>query len=235
MIKHKQTKFIHQINNLMNKIISTEMDIDLTCCRSISQANLDIVNQVNELNWHFNQWTQHKNTFQDEQKQKAKRIYAWSGYFKAVAALLRTINPHTVICSIKPMVPPCDRYFYELLTTHLKHDYTSVPPKTTPFNTHLTQFMRQWTQQEGITVKIEGKEYLEAIDHAHDSTINLFLPSHRSPIPDAMLMSHLDLPHFILFGNPAMFAVPEKMQYWLSWIPETIRDSLGINPENLKQ
>jgi hypothetical protein len=66
--------------------------------------------------------------------------------------------------------------------------------------------------------------------------VNLFLPSHRSPIPDALVLGHFDLPHYILFGNPSMFAsVPEKLKKIIASLPEfipvgRIRDEENMTP-----
>ena len=165
------------------------------------------------------------NTFQEtaEQKQKAKRIYSWSNYYKAVTALLIYFNKPVLI--VEPMDPPWNLNSIKLLTTIFNNDYTTSQINTTQFTAKLSEYLRQWAISLDITVNVEGKENLESLYHDQTQApiVNLFLPSHRSPIPDAILMGHLDLPHYIVCGNPAMFnGMPDRLKRRLASIPEFV-------------
>lgn len=70
-------------------------------------------------------------------------------------------------------------------------------------------FFKGLTDIQGYQVKVEGRDNLRDIPLngvSGKKVVNLFLPTHRHPMVDAMVMSHLDLPHFLIFANPKAFA-----------------------------
>ena len=177
------------------------------------------------MNSQFNKWIECGNTFQADtnQKQRSERVYAWSNYFKAVTILLTSLEK--TISSVKPMHPSIDLDFFKMLSTLYNNNYLTTQINTTPFTTKLSYCLRLWAQKEGITINIKGSENIRDVNHALTQIpkVNLFLPSHRSPIPDALVMGHIDLPHYILFGNPAMFAAcPDTLKKLIASVPEFI-------------
>lgn len=213
LIKCKQLSFLTYVNNCVNKLILEK------------NSNIDISREKNELNLQFVKWIENGNTFQinNDQKQKAERIYSWSGYFKAVRDLLIALGETIYI--VKPMFPSLNYNNFKLLYTLVNNNYYSTQINTTPFTTKLCECLRLWAIEEDIIVKVEGEENLKSIYHNQTQipVVNLFLPSHRSPIPDALVLGYLNLPHCILCGNPAMFAgVPEKLKIMIASVPEFI-------------
>jgi len=237
MIKCKHIYFLNYVNKLVNKLI-LKNNVDVSCyvpflTSSINTA--DLTNKIREMTKHFNTWIENGNTFDEntEQKQKAVRVYAWSNYFKSVFAVLNTLEYS--VRTLTPMYPSMI-LIVKLLTTIYNNNYSTVQPNTTPFTTKLSECLREWAEQEGITVNVIEKEHLNFICHeqTQTKTVNLFLPSHRSAIPDALVMGHLDLPHYILFGNPAMFgSVPETLKTLIASVPEFISVGKIKNNDNM--
>lgn len=191
-IKYKQTFFLEIIQAYVLNIIALNVE------------KLSLIDKhINELGTQFKKWMDHRDTFQEysDQKSKADRIYSHSSYFKAVAALMTAIGQ-------PPRIPKPISYSFnftglQLLTTIPGNNYSSVQENTTPFTTNLSEYLKSLAIKEGITVKLEGQENLKYIylnDNEHN-VVNLFLPSHRSPVPDAMVLGYLGLPHYILFAN----------------------------------
>lgn len=204
-IKNKLVHFINLVNNYVNKHLCQFLDIDIQCYQT--RFELDICNQIMELNNQFNKWMKYKDTFKEdsEQKQKANRVYAFGNYFKAIANLLTTLgNPPDIP---KTMSLPWNFTMLGLLGTLADNAYNYEGGNTTPFTSKLSELLKSWAQTEGITVKIEGKENIKyiSLNNNKHNIINLFCPSHRSPIPDAMLLGHLNLPHYILCANLGSF------------------------------
>jgi hypothetical protein len=95
----------------------------------------------------------------------------------------------------------------------------------TPFTSKLSEWLRSWANQEGITINVQNLENIEYIstNKSQNNIVNLFLPSHRSPIPDAMLVGHLNLPHYILFANLGSFLADHQLlAQQVSLLPEVI-------------
>jgi hypothetical protein len=77
---------------------------------------------------------------------------------------------------------------------------------STPFNSKggITGLFKGLKDIQGRQVIVTGRENLERIPLngiPGKKIANLFLPAHRHDISDAILMSSLDLPHFLLFAN----------------------------------
>lgn len=239
-IKIKQFEFLDYVHrrviNLVtiyekNCMLSDKVNNDcyIPLLSKSTSDNSILIDKKNEVNVLYNKWIEHSNTFQEDsnQKQRAERIYTWSNYFRAVATLLNSLGK--TLPTIKPMYPSWSLDNLDLLssvlTTLYNNNYFTAKINTTPFTTELSHCLKLWAQQEGVIVNIESAENISLIHHDVTQTpiVNMFLPSHRSPIPDALLMGHLDLPHYILFGNPNMFAsCPDMLKNMIVNIPEFI-------------
>jgi len=223
MIMRKQYIFLNCMNNYINDNLHKLLqDWEIPNC-GMTQYDPIVYNQINEINTQFNKWMKHKNTFHGnvDPKKKANRVYSFGTYFKTIATLLTTLGkpPKTPIS----MSPPWNFTSLELLGTLYGNNYPEE--NQTPFTTNLSKCLKLWAQNEGIVVNVQGKENLINIylnDNQHN-TVNLFLPSHRSPIPDAMVMGHFDLPHYILFANVAsFFSDYKRMSETITSLPEVI-------------
>ena len=210
---------INCVNNFLNDNLQNFIqNIDTDHCGSTSIFDPVVYNQITEINVQYNKWMAHMNTFHEnaDQKKKANRVYSFGGYFKAIAALMTELkNPSTSTTTMSPSLNLNNlELFGTLMSTRLSAFFGDSQPEEnqTPFTTKLNECLQEWSRLEGITVNIEGKENLELI-HLHDNqhnVVNLFLPSHRSPIPDAMVLGHLNLPHYILFANVSSFLSSHK-------------------------
>ena len=211
MIMRKQYIFLNCMNNYINDNLHKLLqDWEIPNC-GMTQYDPIVYNQITEINTQFNKWMKHKNTFHGnaDPKKKANRVYSFGTYFKTITILLTTLGnpPKPPI----PLSPPWNFTSLELLGTLYGGDYPKE--NQTPFTTKLSECLKLWAQKEGIVVNVQGKENLKYIylnDNQHN-TVNLFLPSHRSPLPDAMVLGHFDLPHYILFANVASFFSDYKL------------------------
>ena len=225
VVKYKQTYFIQIVHAAILNFLAKNMD----------HNNLSLIDdKINELGTQLKKWMHHKDTFQESigQQQKANRIYSYSAYFKAVAALKTALGKPPNLP--KPISYSFNYAGFQVLNTLFN---SSIQENSTPFTLKLNEYFQSLALQEGITVKLLGQENLKYV-HLNDNEhniVNLFLPSHRSPVPDAIVLGHLNLPHYILFANlgstiPDYKFISEK----ISLLPEVISIGRIKNNDNMK-
>lgn len=230
--KNKQIRFINYINTNVNIIFNTynNRNPDVQC--RICSSGPDINALHKKLKEHYDKWFNTNDTFSSDSDQKARstRIYAWSDYFKAVYNLLKAIHK---LSQQPKSIDPSPKHILSVMSQLYNNTYSTAQQNTTPFTTTLSECAKLWTIEEGITINILGQENLYNIYHdiTQVPTVNLFMPSHRSPIPDLFMMAHLNLPHYILFGNPAMFKFPEFITTHFPSIPYSLKESVSSIPE----
>jgi hypothetical protein len=220
MVKMKEFHFLNYIQNILKEHLAEN---------PILGSNPNVIKQLEEINTQYNTWINLGSTFSENTDQKARggRTYAWNNYFKAVPALLTLLKFKLNIT--QPMFPSWDILLDFFTDTFLKNNYSDIKSNPTPFTKKLAECSKRWAQHEGIRIQVEGKENLGLIPSECTQTprVNLFVPSHRYPTPDILLLGdlieHLGLPHCIIFGNPKMFAnIPDLFKRQIAFLPDFI-------------
>ena len=98
---------------------------------------------------------------------------------------------------------------------------------TTPLTSELGMpaAFKSLAAMKGYRVHVRGQEILKSLPlqiEPGKKTVNLFLPSHRSDVVDAMVMAHLNLPHFLVFANPSAFVPGIVLGTMVANLPEFI-------------
>jgi hypothetical protein len=174
-------------------------------------------------------------------QQQSARMYALAEYLEKVRDLMAdlgkadslpwTLN-HSKISLIKSGIAVAGSAISTFFTELLAKNYIPLIDRikyknNTPFTHKISSVFKKVSEIQGYRLKVEGEENLENISlngpaNSNKKTINFFLPAHRHDIVDAMAMTQLGLPHFMLFANAAVIMPTKSLAKMVASRPDFI-------------
>ena len=147
----------------------------------------------------LSKWRETKHTLVSKtaiQEERRTRVYAFRDYFREVSQLLTTLGrPPLLAKSFSTPKLEAARILGGVILQNCFPNCFPQKPNTTPLTHEISSVMKYWAQREGVQVETRGKHYLEELvldfRPSDEKRINLFLPAHRSTVPDSMAMANL--------------------------------------------
>ncbi|MDC0253538.1 hypothetical protein OAK75_01470 [Bacteriovoracales bacterium] len=220
----KQSHFISKARSELKRLI----------CQLPKKKQKILNEDLSYLANEFKKWEEAKNIIGGP-KQK-DRLYSYQNYFKKLPKVFKKIIKKSP--NLKPKIPPKTLPPSAAIKTKVLGQLrmAGVGVKIladimrekkrkeghTPLTAKFNKLFFNWGKQSNFSVVIYGRENLPNLNLPvpDNKTVNLILPSHRAPIPDAILMGNLKLPNYMIFANPKAFMPTKAAAQKLASAPE---------------
>jgi hypothetical protein len=220
----KQSHFITKARSELKRLV----------CQLPQKKQKDLDEDLSYLAEQFKTWEAVKNIIGGP-KQK-DRLYSYQNYFLRLPDLFKKIikNSPDLAPRETPQTLPASASIKSKIFGQLKMAGIGLKilgdiirgkkrkEGSTPLTNKLNKLFINWGKKSNFSVVISGRENLPnlKLPVPDNKTVNLFLPSHRAPIADAVLMGHLGLPSYMIFANPKAFMPNKAAAQRLASIPE---------------
>lgn len=246
-MKNKQRFFMVETHRHLRKEVAKILADD----KLPKETKEKIEKQFSKLNEISVRWMGFSATLGSDEEAKARRdrLYSFDDYFALARKIMKDLkslpkpkvqNSVSTLTMFKAGVQAAFSVEYMLLQILIRNvSYLFPSPfdylpgsswllkNSTPINSSYASsgLFNALADMRGFQLEVQGREHLKnlKLDGSDDGMeVNLFLPSHRNGMVDAMLIAKLGIKHFLIFSNAQVVCPNSTLGNLLASLPEYI-------------